>query len=637
MTKAIRGISRSSLWRSWKAVRSELKKCALRDVVDYLEYDINPEKWINHLLDEIARGTYEPRQPQRFTEAKSNGFSRRMTQPAIPDLVLFRTIADSLYRRAKRYERGQVFCERDELPQPAPDTERPKDPFIRALEDWLTDYHSASGKAFRTWLKYNQYRKRLVFRRVHKFIVITDIANFFDSILYSRLTDSFSRLSVPPRMLGLLFFMLERLSIRDAYTESPRIGLPVDEFACSRKLAHMVLFPHDDRMIEYIGEDSYVRWMDDQTFGVASKADGLRCLAAVGESLSRLHLTPNAKKSHVLSIAAAKRYFHFDLNEALDRVENLLKEKPLPLNAIRREIRAIYGKARKVEGQGQSDKVLKRIYRIAAIAGLRGLRRRALRDIVNTPTMARRILDYIRATGSVTEHLEFVREVWKHPEQVYPDVNAIAFESLLRAEAQGQEARHIATLASAMLRGAAAPIGHERCSPIAPLLLLRFGDRRNLPLLRTVFVAGTSPATRAAAVIYAGFGRREANEVETAAAAHLRSQLPRMVLMLRALRGYSTVPRRWGLRCSPAFDGVTGRRYLDMRGLAAIRLLGLNYNAPVRQWLMDKRTQLEKSSLSAFDRSLLARLWPSAAPIVISQTESARKARAKRSAARTKV
>src|SRR5207245_837943 len=126
-----------------------------------------------------------------------------------------------------------------------------------------------------------------------------------------------------PELVGLLFFLLERLSTRDTYTESPRIGLPVDEFDCSRKLAHMILFPHDDRMVAFVGEDAYVRWMDDQNIGVKSHDEGLRILSMVDASLARLHLTANTAKSCVLTLRQARRHFHLDLNAALDAAESL--------------------------------------------------------------------------------------------------------------------------------------------------------------------------------------------------------------------------------------------------------------------------------------------------------------------------
>ncbi len=100
MPGSIVGISKTSLWKSWKAIRKELKHSSVRDVVDFLEYDVDPDVWINRPLFHISNGMYEPTAPQRFTLGKSTGLSRRMTFPSIPDLVLYRTIVDFLYIKA---------------------------------------------------------------------------------------------------------------------------------------------------------------------------------------------------------------------------------------------------------------------------------------------------------------------------------------------------------------------------------------------------------------------------------------------------------------------------------------------------------------------------------------------------------
>jgi hypothetical protein len=71
----IRGISRTSLWRSWKAVRKELKKSSVRDVIDFLDYDVNPDTWINRLLERIASGRYEPETARRFTLGNPRGLA----------------------------------------------------------------------------------------------------------------------------------------------------------------------------------------------------------------------------------------------------------------------------------------------------------------------------------------------------------------------------------------------------------------------------------------------------------------------------------------------------------------------------------------------------------------------------------
>ena len=37
----IRGITSTSLWKAWKAIRKDLKQASIRDVVDFLDFDVN--------------------------------------------------------------------------------------------------------------------------------------------------------------------------------------------------------------------------------------------------------------------------------------------------------------------------------------------------------------------------------------------------------------------------------------------------------------------------------------------------------------------------------------------------------------------------------------------------------------------
>jgi hypothetical protein len=221
MTANIKGITRTALWSAWKSIRQELKCILHRDVVDYLEYDLNPEVWIRRLLRQISDGTYKPNTPLRYTLAKSKGFSRLMTRPHMPDVVLYRAICNFFYGKAQRQQVKHAYFLRASLNQP------PKGATNHRWRTIESAYTIRSGRSFRQWLNFDQYRKRLIFKRVHPFIAITDITNFFDSILYDRIEESLYGLRAPPRMIGLLFFILETLSPRDAYTHSPRIGLPV--------------------------------------------------------------------------------------------------------------------------------------------------------------------------------------------------------------------------------------------------------------------------------------------------------------------------------------------------------------------------------------------------------------------------
>ncbi len=620
MAGKIVGITRTSLWKAWKSIRKELKKSTVRDVVDFLEYDIDPEKWIKRLLRQISQETYEPQMPRRFRIAKSNGFSRRMAMPHIPDLVLYRAIVDYLYQRNKQHEHKHVYFERQQLEnvrqRAMAEAKREQEAgtrLSRALAGAVADYESGSRSRFETWLVYHQYRKRLIFKRVHEFILLTDITNFFDSSLFSCVADSLHQIAAPQGMVALLFMLLERLGPRGGLAESPHVGLPVDEFDCSRKLAHMILYPHDDRMVEVVGEDAYIRWMDDQMFGVESRPEALKAIAAVDSSLAKLHLTPNAGKTRILKVQEAKRHFHLDVNEMLDEIQEMI-ETGTRKDIIRRKTGECWKLAKRFEGQGEWDKILKRLYRLMGFAELRAFRRRAFRDIIEHPGLAQRIAEYIRCTGTPTEHVDFVESVWDHPELVYEDVSRILAESLLRLEPGKDDAKRIRAIASGLMARRLRFCGWRGCSEVAPLLLLRYGDHRSLRTLHKCFEKDiekhSSETVRAAMVVFASFGGKEFAAVRKAAARLLRNHLSHMVRVIEKLRASESVPARFGARVVHRFDAVSRMDYVDMRSLLVARLLALSRATQVRHWLKSKKQELLKKALSQYDVDTLGRLWP---------------------------
>jgi hypothetical protein len=611
MPGRIQNITRTSLWNAWKAIRKELRRASCRDVVDFLEYDIDPDVWINRLLRQISQAQYEPSTPARFTLGKSLGFSRTMTFPAVPDLVLYRAIVDLVYRRAHGRERRHVYFRRDVLQQVQ---RRAADEAVETMKEVAGDYRRIEEKRFLTWLRYDQYRKLLIARKIHPYFVLTDVTNFFDSVLHSHVAEALRGLRLPPRMVGLLFFLLERLSIRQDYTDSHRISLPVDEFECSRTLAHIVLFEHDRTMVNLVGEDDYVRWMDDQSIGVESRARGLRVLAEVGKSLARHHLTANAKKSRILTLAEARRHFHLDLNEQLDEGHARAKRLPKGRSTFARLVRSIWHKARPLEGVGEFDKILSRLYRLAGRASLNLFHARALNDLLSKPELAERVCDYMRCTTSPSSYLDFVEGAMSSPEHIYPDVSVILTESLLRVETRGTTAGRIRGIALALLKDSLVIPGGSDCKAIAPLIILRFGTRRSLPaLLKCVeddSGRNTSSVVRASAIAYASWGTLEYRAIRKAASKLLKSPLPEAIRMVERIRKYDTVPVRYKGRLSSRVDSVSGRSYMDMRGVLTARLLALSSHPAVVRWVRDWKAQVAASDISAFDKNMLSRLLP---------------------------
>jgi hypothetical protein len=343
-------------------------------------------------------------------------------------------------------------------------------------------------------------------------------------------------------------------------------------------------------------------------------AVGLHVLSAIGKSLARLHLSANSKKSRILSLSEARRHFHLDLNELLDRAEaaeKVAKTRGQRLN-VSAQIRKIWRGARLHDGKGEFDKVLRRLYRLAGSAGLRFLHRRATDDLLSNPSLADRICDYMRCSSTVDEYLDWAEAVMSKPEQIYPDVNVHIVESLLRVEADTVQARRVRQLAIALLTGKAdIPVAGD-CKAVAPLLILRFGDRRSLPLLIRCF--GEEKRTqephvlRSAAIVYSSYGTSDLSYVRKAASRLLRNHLADVVRLLDRIRGYTDVPQRYRARVELRYDSVARAQYVDMRALLTVRLLQLSRAPKVTNWVSAWKRRALAELISQYDRELINRL-----------------------------
>ncbi len=606
----IPGISRSTLWAAWKAVRQQVRRFEQRDPADFLEYDIDPDVWIRRLLKQIASGTYTPHSPKRYSVAKSNGFSRTITLPHIPDLVLYRTIVDHLFRRAKHQQQKHVYFCQATLSRVASQAFQQAREVLHPEQDGDPAYQVIPRNRFLEWLRFDQYRKLMIFERTYPFIVLTDISNFFDSILYGRVEQSLYGLRVSPKIVGLVFFLLERLSPRETYTPGQRIGLPVDQCDCSRNLAHMILFSHDERMVALVGEDAYVRWMDDQNIGAGSRAEGLKILAAVGDSLARLHLTPNAGKSRILTLAAAKKHFHFRANALLDAIDKMPYKTRSEQKALRTQLIRAWNIAKGAEDTGEWSKILRRFYRFAARGRARFMRARTRRDILSRPELAARICEYLHYCSSTSECIDFAEDLLEEPEQVYPDVSFQLLEWLLRLEPTAVEARRLRRLFQAIFHGTLQFPGQQRCRSLVPMALLRYGDKRSVKSLSGPLGQRLDSLTpdevRAIALVLAGFGDAEFRVISNAASRLLVNHLSEFVRMIHRIRRFGAVPDRLKNRIRLTKDSITFRQQLDMRALITLRLLRLNNRPAVVQWIAAKR-QTFLNEISEFDRAILIR------------------------------
>jgi hypothetical protein len=246
------------------------------------------------------------------------------------------------------------------------------------------------------------------------------------------------------------------------------------------------------------------------------------------------------------------------------------------------------------------------------MSGAKFLKHRAASDVLREPGLAGRVADYLRVVGGAGRYLTFVLEMWTHEEQVYADVNHIIAEGLLRVEPNRNEAKAICKVAMHLLRGRYSMPGADRCTAIAPLLLLRYGqagtERTLRGLVRRVTDASQPAIAKAMVAVYVSFGRAAYYDAVDVASRLRQNHLAHFLTMLGAVAKYETVPERFKIRRDPGFDLVANKKRIDLRKLVALRLLRLNSKPAVRRWIRETRDWMAQQPVSTFDRQLVRRL-----------------------------
>jgi len=401
----------------WSKVKSVLRNTNSRDAIDWLDWQSTIETTLPLIRDEVVVGSYEPQFPARFRIPKAKGSFRAMAVPNLRDVLVYRLVSEIALARGHASKVPGAFFARAEEKHPIGKT--------LTFEDW--DYPGF----FEVWLRYQEYRSQTLLSDPTSHLVVTDITNFFDSISHDVLMEYLAPLGLPRQLLGTLGKILDVLKPATLHSRNPGIGIPTDEFDCSRTLAHLFLFEHDRRVVNQVGSDNYVRWMDDQNVGVNSETAGRAVVHRLTESLASQRLTLNAGKTLIFSRDEAFLHFQIEANLALSAWEerNWTGKKPWepPVDTViaREEFEELWLllEDSPSAGKGNWDKILKRGYRYAGRVGSGIMEGRAAHDLLNLPTLAMSIfrsyahrnagkalldlmIDYVQAGESLHESVE---------------------------------------------------------------------------------------------------------------------------------------------------------------------------------------------------------------------------------------
>lgn len=221
--------------------------------------------------------------------------------------------------------------------------------------------------SFRAWLNFQG--KVLQFTEEREYLIVTDIANYYDSISYVHLRNIISsQINVREAVLDTLIYVLSGLLWQPDYMPRVDIGLPQINIDATRILAHCFLYELD----EYLESMKYdfTRFMDDIDIGVDTQIQARHMLRDIDLILQTRQVRLNSGKTKILTRMEARTHFCVRENYLIDlatkRIDRKIKSGQ-SLNVENRIISRIFSKFYKGDrfDIGAGEKILKRMLSLA--------------------------------------------------------------------------------------------------------------------------------------------------------------------------------------------------------------------------------------------------------------------------------
>lgn len=316
----------------------------------------NLEEMIDGIRQDIISGTYQVRQSKRFLIEKSVGLCRQMTIVHPRDLLVLERLSRSLYFELKSKSPSRsAFFEPDD------------GNFVQGFQQSDFEYGSfASWKRFQSAV--------FGFAEEKEYIVVTDVANFYDFINFQHLRNIISSLvDVREEILDILIYILNRLTWTPDFMPLTQVGMPQIETTATRVLANALLF-EVDKICEDFSNLNYARFMDDMDVGVDTPAEAKRVVRDIDLTLQSRQLRLNSSKTKILTKEQAFHHFRIDENTVLSSIEKSVDNGDIA--KARKEVEDLYnhwidadGSPKSILNGGNGPKIHKRILRIIYMTG----------------------------------------------------------------------------------------------------------------------------------------------------------------------------------------------------------------------------------------------------------------------------
>lgn len=308
--KSIRGcVGQPSLANAWrKKVKAQLRKQIIRDLIEFRDIDLSLSTVTKQLAADLEAARYKVSPPQTYLVEKSRGLCRQMTLVGPRDLMVLQALSSVLH--------GQIVAK----------SPSPRAFFQPGDMKWSTGQMTIPADGYGGLASWKRFQSEVLsFSKENKYVVVTDVANFYDFINFSHLRNIIASLcEVDETILDLLLHVLNEMTWVPDYMPRQQVGMPQIETEAPRVLANAMLFELD-KVAEDRAFRNYARFMDDIDCGVDSIVEAKRFVRDVDLTLQSRQLRLNSAKTKILSQKDAYKHFCISENRFLDRYARILE------------------------------------------------------------------------------------------------------------------------------------------------------------------------------------------------------------------------------------------------------------------------------------------------------------------------
>jgi hypothetical protein len=298
--------------RVWPALRDQ----GCEDMIEYYDYNATIAANVQKLSPKVINGNYRTSLALLLELNKADKLVRQIQVPTPEDALVFQAIAETILPLAMSHSATTkaFFAWSHSTPKGIHTMD------VSPLYPW-----------FKLWPKYQT--EILDFAKAHKYLVITDIQNFFDSVPHSAMDRALTLIGADQRLRDFTLYMLEGFVRRDLYEPLILRGLPQFNLDAPRLLAHVLLFPID-KYVDKRTRGAFARWVDDINFGVDTKREARDIIRAVERFLARIELRLNGPKTQVLSRQEAEEFLFVTENLKLTNYQKEIKNSKITAGRV---------------------------------------------------------------------------------------------------------------------------------------------------------------------------------------------------------------------------------------------------------------------------------------------------------------